>query len=164
MKRLALIIALTVFSTSAFGEGAYQNEAELSLVREVSVHVKDDVVDGCLANPNALKVEAELILRRSGITIIEGWRKGMHLLLVSAQGWEIKTTGQTPFGACAVTIDLDLSRSVTAPEGHSGFIIAYENAGLFIGYTKPEMQEALRNIISEIVSDLANEILKARGN
>jgi hypothetical protein len=35
---------------------------------------------------------------------------------------------------------------------------------LFAGYRKAEMQELLRTSVSEIVSDLANEILKARGN
>ena len=71
MKHLALIIALAVFSTSAFAEGAYQNAAELRLVRNIFVVMDDQVEEGCLANPYALKVEAELILRRSGISITE---------------------------------------------------------------------------------------------
>ena len=68
-KPLTLIVALAAFSTPAFAEGAYQDEAELRLVPAVSLIITDKVSDGCLSNPNALKVEAELILRRSGIRI-----------------------------------------------------------------------------------------------
>ena len=82
MKRVALIIALAAFSTSAIAEGSYQDANELRLVRAVSVYVEDLVSDGCLSNPNALKVEAELILRRSGISISESDSLSGHYQLV----------------------------------------------------------------------------------
>ncbi len=82
MKHLALIIALAAFSTSAFAEGSYQDADELRWVRTVRVSIEDGVKDGCLSNPNALKVEAELILRRSGISISESDSLSGHYQLV----------------------------------------------------------------------------------
>ena len=54
MKHLVLVVALAAFSTSAFAEGAYQNEDELRLVPAVSLVIEDGVEGGCLSNPNAL--------------------------------------------------------------------------------------------------------------
>ena len=60
-------------------------------------------------------------------------------------------------------LELELKRFAKAPEGHLTFIMAYEAPFLLFGGTKSEMQEDLRAKVSEIVSDLANEILKAQG-
>ncbi len=159
MKHLALIIALAAFSTSAFAEGSYQDVDELRLVRAVSVTIRDQVKDGCLSSPNALKVEAELILRRSGISITDRKSLSDYQLGVVPFGAELKP----PRGTCAVVLRVHLWRFARAPEGHSALIIAYENGTLLSGYTKSEMQENLRASVSKFVSDLANEILKAQG-
>jgi hypothetical protein len=66
----ALVIVLAALRTPALAEGSYQHEPELNLVRTVAVTVEDHVRDGCLANPNVLQVEAELILRRSRISLV----------------------------------------------------------------------------------------------
>ena len=121
MKPLVLIIALAAFSTSAFAEGSYQNEAELRLVQNVSVGIIDLVKDGCLSNPNALKVEAELILRRSGISI----GSTDHALLITALGWEEQFTSGQSLGNCAVRLDVELLRRVLVFEGHAAFIVVY---------------------------------------
>ncbi len=154
MKHLALIVALAAFSTSAFAEGQYQDEEELRLVRVISVQVYDVVRGGCLSNPDALKTEAELVLRRSGFSIADtGFR-----LYLEPNGFEI---GQR--GWCLVALEVDLVRWVLTPEGHYALAIAYEKSVLFSGLSKPETQEYLRDTVSEFVSDLANEILKAQG-
>jgi hypothetical protein len=70
MKQLALVLSLVAFSTPAFA----QNMIELRNIQTVVVSVDDGVEDGCLTNPNALKVEAELILRQSGVRV--GARRG----------------------------------------------------------------------------------------
>ena len=113
MKHLVLIIALAAFSTSAFAEGSYQNEAELRLVQNVSVQIGDEVRDGCLSNPNALKVEAELILRRSGISITEARD---HALLITAIGWERKSTSGQGLGNCGARLDVELLRYLQVPD------------------------------------------------
>jgi hypothetical protein len=161
MKHLALVIALAALSTSAFAEGAYQNEAELRLVQNVSVKILDEVKDGCLSNPNALKVEAELILRRSGVRV-DG-ANVMSVLLISVIGWEMRTANQR-LGKCVVHTNVDLYRLTQAPEGHETLAAAYRQYVPLAGATKLETQEETRASVSEVVSDLANEILKAQGN
>ncbi len=160
MKHLVLAIAFAAFSTSAFAEGtSSQNADELRLVRSISVYIEDHVRDGCLSNPNALKVEAERILRRSGISVTDF--DPHYQLGIAPFGWD--TVGQ-PSGSCSVTMRLELWRFVKVSEGHLALVIAYEAGFLVTGYTKAAMQEHLRTKVSEIVSDLANEILKAQGN
>ena len=160
MKHLVLVVALAAFSTSAFAKGSYQDENELRLVRAVLVVIEDGVKDGCLSNPNALKVEAELILRRSGISLSKS--DPYYSLVIRPYGWEIKSEGGQPIG-CVVVLDINLWRSTRVPEGHAALITAYRKNGLISG-SKSWIQENLRTSVSEIVSDLANEILKARGN
>jgi hypothetical protein len=155
MKHLVLVVALAAFSTSAF---AYQSEKELRLVRDISVFIEEEVTDGCLSNPDALKVEAELILRRSGVKVSNRGPFGENYMLqINALGWEQN-------GRCVTTLSLELWRFAKPPEGHSALIIAYDQSALLAGYGKTEMQDRLRNAVSEFVSDLANEILKAQGN
>ena len=164
MKRVALIIALAAFSTSAIAEGSYQDANELRLVRAVSVYVEDLVSDGCLSNPNALKVEAELILRRSGISVTATDVGPHHYQLgIMPVGSERKLEGGQSLGSCSVTMHLEMWRFAKVPEGHEALITAYEADVILIG-NKAGMQERLRTEVSETVSDLANEILKARGN
>ncbi len=163
MKHLVLVIALAAFSTSAFAEGGLgQNTEELRLVKGLKVQVVDAVKDDCLANPNALKVEAELIVRRSEITVLQSRQTEVDpkrgLLTITATGAELTPTG------CVVNLDVQLTRAINAPEGHIAVVEVYRRAELLYGYNKPQTQEALRSSVSEIVSDLANEILKARGN
>jgi hypothetical protein len=164
MKPLALIVALVAFSTSAFAQGGYKHVDELRLVRSVLVYViEDQVTDGCLSNPNALKVEAELILRRSGISVTATDLDPHHYKLgIMPVGWERKREGGQSLGSCSVQMHLEMWRFAKVPEGHEALTTAYETAVLLVG-NKDGMQERLRTEVSEIVSNLANEILKARG-
>ena len=158
MKHLVLVVALAAFSTSAFAEGAFQVEDELRLVQGVLVSVGGEE-EGCLPNLNALKVEAELILRRSGISLSKS--DPYYSLVIGPYGWEIKGEGGQPLG-CVVVLDVNLWLSTRVPEGHAALITAYMRNGLISG-SKSWIQENLRTEVSEIVSDLANEILKAQG-
>jgi len=121
MKHLVLVIALVAFSTAAFA--GYQDVDELRLVRAVSVVIDDQVKDGCLSSPNALKVEAELILRRSGIRITES--DLIPELRIRPFGWERKREGGQPSGRCVVVLAIELSRWARVPEGHLALIIAH---------------------------------------
>ena len=161
MKHLVLVIVLAAFSTSAFSEGMYQDDDELRLVRAVLVVIEDDVRDGCHSNPNALKVEAELILRRSGISLSES---AHYRLSIAPFGGALKSAGGQSMGGCVATLRLELGRFAQVPEGHAALIIAYRDEVLWTGHTKSAMREALRTSVSELVSEIANEILKARGN
>ena len=100
------------------------------------------------------------------------WRSGLTIvdfsltteLAIFARGWEVKTTSGQPLGKCVVALDVELWRFTLVPEGHTARITAYEQSVLLTGFTKSRMQDNLRTSVSEIVSDLANEILKAQGN
>ena len=131
------------------------------MVRAVSVSVEDGVRDGCLSNPNALKVEAELIFRRSGISLSES---AHYYLVIVIFGGAQKTASGQDKGTCVATLTLELWRFAEVPEGHAALITAYRMSFLWVGQPKSGMQENLRTKVSEFVSDLANEILKARGN
>ncbi len=120
MKHLVLVIALAAFSTSAFAEGtSSQNAEELRLVRSISVYIEDHVKDGCLSKPNALKVEAELTLRRSGISVTDF--DPNYQLGIAPFGWD--TVGQSS-GSCSVTVRLELWRFAKVTEGHLALVIA----------------------------------------
>ena len=158
MKPLALIVALVAFSTPAFAEGVFQDDKELRLVQSISVGVQDFVVDGCLPNPNALKAEAKLTIQESGIRVGDS---GYQLSIV-LQGREPAYESGEGAGLCIVRLDVDLLRWATVQEGHISLVIAYKKVGLFDA-KKAEMQELLQKSVSFFVTDLANEILKARG-
>jgi hypothetical protein len=85
-----------------------------------------------------------------------------YSLVISPYGWEIKSEGEQPLG-CVVVLNVNLWRFTRVPEGHAALITAYRKNGLISG-SKSWIQENLRTTVSVIVSDLANEILKARGN
>lgn len=146
-------------STSALAQWPH-NENELRLVSGISVLLSDEVKRGCLKNPNALKVEAELVLRRSGISVADS---APYYLVIAPLGWEMMR-GEQPTGECVVTMRLQLVRYEKVFQGHSAIILVYDKSYLLTGHSKSEMQERLRAQVSETVSDLANEILKARGH
>ena len=162
MKALAAIVALVVFSTTASAEGVYQNTDELRLVQSISVRVSDRVVDGCLPNPNALKTEAELVLQQSGIKVTDEPSERDYRILIAAAGREIKLPG-SQVGLCIATLDVNMARFIPTPEGHLAAVWAYKLGALVGGASKAESQENLRTAVSQIVGDLADEILKARG-
>lgn len=162
MKALATIVALAAFSTTALAEGVYQNADELRLVQSISIRVSDRVVDGCLPNPNALKTEAALVLQQSGIKITDEPSERDHRLLIAAAGREIRLPGGQ-VGLCIATLDVNMARFIQAPEGHAAAIWAYKLGALVGGASKTESQENIRAAVSQIVGDLASEILKARG-
>lgn len=161
MWRRALIVVFLAFSNPAFAGGYYIDGDELRLVRDVSVNMSDQVQDGCLPNPRALQVEAELILRRSGIGVSE-YRPYEATLSIAAFGWEMTYRDGEGTGLCVVYLGIDVSRLALLSAGHLGLVLAYERRQLFAGAGKSEMEAHLLSEVSQIVSDLANEILKAR--
>lgn len=154
MKSLALLTALVAFSTSAFAEGSYQDVNELKAVKAVVVVFTNQVTDGCLGNSAVLKLGAELILRKSGISVVPV-ESAAHELKIQARGFRYEQQ-------CTAVVTVDLFRFVHLPEGYFGRVTSYDNVDL-LAYPESEMQERLYNSVSEIISDLANEILKAQG-
>lgn len=161
MKQIQKFAALSMIVLCALGGPASANQDELRLVGSVFVDVDDKVVDLCLPHPKALVDTAELILRRSGIAVSESVAATTHILNFGALGWARRIDG-VDTGTCDTALDISLFRYATAPEGHTVKISAYGTTMLQSGYVKPEMQAQLRHSVAEAVTELANEILKAR--
>ena len=154
MKRLVPALAVLLLLTTP---AAGQSEAEqillrlqLAKVETIEVGVTDNVIDGCLPQPNALKVEAELILRRSGIKVARG-----HTLDISATGFAIS-------GGCTASLRVALWRFETLADGTNGLV---ESSSMGSTHSGPKggFQQQLREAVNAAVTALANEILKARG-
>lgn len=161
MKNIRKFAVLTTVMLCALCGPASANQDELRLVGRVFVSVDDKVVDLCLPHPDALVDTAELILRRSGVTVTESIAMATHILNLGALGWARRVDG-IDTGTCDTALVVSLFRYSIAPEGHTAKISAYGTTLLQSGYAKPEMQAQLRHSVAEAVTELANEILKAR--
>lgn len=148
---LALFIGL-IAATPASAQ--FFSKPQLAKVTEVYVFVGDDVTDGCLPQPNALKIEAELVLRRSGIKITENEFAGTTYS-ISPVGFAIK-------GGCAAGLHFQLYKFDRLKDGTAGLVEASSVVNLLVG-PKSGFQQQLREAVSENITALANQILKARG-
>jgi hypothetical protein len=161
MTQLHKLAALTTMLLWAPCGTALANQDEMRLVGTVFVNVEDKVTDGCLPQPKALKDAAELILRRSGVLVSDELSGATNVLNLGALGWARRIEGVVT-DTCDAVLDVSLFRYANAPEGHVAKITAYGSTLLQSGFTKPDMQVQLRNSVSEAVTEIANEILKAR--
>lgn len=151
--RFALVLGVALIATTP-ASAQYASKNQLANVTAVNVFVGDDVKDGCLPQPNALKTEAELILRRSGIKIAED-SLTIHTLSISIVGFAIN-------GGCSASVGTQLYKFEHLANGTSGLVEAYSFSGILAG-SKSGFQQQLRTDINQRVTSLANEILKARG-
>ncbi len=158
MKRLMPALAVLLLLTPAAVAQSYSTE-QLTKVEVVEVTVRDNVDEGCLPQPNALKVEAELILRGAGIKVVESggfdFRIGA-ILRIRAVAFEVGSA------SCTARLDVDSWRFDELTDGTGVRIFTSEHGGLYTG-SKEGFQQQLREAVNEMVTALANEILKARG-
>ena len=87
MKRLLpaiAILALLILPQAAWAQIFF--EQQIPKIDNIFVAFEDHVEDGCLPSPNILKVEAELVLGRSGITITNKDDGTPHVLLIATFG------------------------------------------------------------------------------
>jgi hypothetical protein len=149
-----------LMATGAASGGYYNDKDELAQVQEIDVVVDDSVKDGCLRVPNILKVEAELILRRSGIAVVDEPSLSNHTIRIEALGNHLGSDERYEF-TCLVAMTYYLYKFKLQMEGHSELVVAFMRGSLHWG-DKSGMQGQLREEVSEVVTELANEILKAR--
>jgi hypothetical protein len=161
---LAVFVTLLATAGTGFAKGVYQNDNELRLIQSVTVEMNDDTSDGCLQQPETLKTEAELIFRRSGITVNgePTYAQGEYYLFLSAFGHEAHSVSNQSLG-CVVTLGIELYRLARVPEGYTAYIEAYMARFIFFGGHGIEMENKLRIGTNQGVTDLANEVLKVRG-
>jgi hypothetical protein len=153
------LIAIMLLAMPAAGQKPFEAE-QLRKVKAVFVFVGSTFQDDCLPQPGALKVEAELILRRSGISVVEEPNPSAHILPIITSGFAIPGTAIP--GGCAADISVVLERHETLSDGSSAFVRATPNLGTLYFGPMNTFQRGLREWVNGQVSLIASEILKAR--
>jgi hypothetical protein len=131
----------------------------------IKIDFHDGVTDGCLPRPSAIKTAIELGLRRAGLNP-DGDDSALWLLTVSAFGSELKYQDGNRAGHCNVGLNAefvirDFFRDYDNPEEVLYFGVPATQSSFTLYSDKSRMQENLRETVSEVVDEFANEILKA---
>lgn len=165
---LAAIAMLTAVTSSGSAESF--NPIQLAKVVAVEVEVEAEVEGGwvnlfgllgdfpadCLDDPDALKTEAELVLRRAGIQVVEAG-PGRHTLLItvsgSGGGWLARSCSAS-VGLMFYKFDLLAEPPILEVGAHTGQV-------RWVG-PKISLPQRLSWQVNQITSQLVNEILKAR--
>ena len=164
MKRVLLDVAILVFlcilvflfvPKAALAQT--YSSVQLGKVEKIHVSVGNGVIGGCLSSPNELKVEAELILRRSGITVTDTASFPAYMLDIRANGDAL--TGDIL--GCMGGITVDLWRFELLGDKTDGLVMVAQDGSIFRG-PQAGFPEQLRTFVYTTTTALANEILKAR--
>lgn len=152
----ALATIMLVISIPERASGQYTSSMQLSKVSAIQVYVEDSVdADDCVSNPDTLQIEAELVLRRSGIAVTDGLDS--HSFSISIVGY------QTESSLCVVSYRVQLWKSEVLHDTTIGIVESFLRSGVMTG-PHSNMQDRLRSQVNEYTTALANEILKAREN
>ncbi len=155
MQYIAVVLVLLAWSTEARAQ--YFGKDQLGKVIEVQVVIDGEVKDDCLPQPASLKTEAELVMRRSGIKVVDKETLESHTLEVNFTGRQL-AEGAT----CLAYLRLEIWRFEDIDDGTTGLVLASTDAVLLTG-PKAGFQLQLREQVNGKATALANEILKARG-
>ena len=153
---IVALLAVSVLPVSYARAQYFTEEEQLAKVVEIKVAVADHVKDGCLPRPGILKSEAELILRRSGFQVDDDAVR--DTLLLAPLGSKIPSSGN-----CAVALEINMVRYELLSDESYGLVLSFARTSLHWG-PKAGLQEQLRSAVNQLVTELANEILKARAN
>ena len=162
MKRVLLAVAILVFLfilVLAVALAQTYSSVQLGKVEKIHVSVGNGVIGGCLPSPNELKVEAELILRRSGITVTDTASFPAYILDIRANGDAL--TGDIL--GCMGGITVDLWRFELLGDKTDGLVMVAQDGSIFRG-PQAGFPEQLRTFVYTATTALANEILKARAD
>lgn len=134
-------------TAKAFGQ-RFVDERALDKVPAVRVTTFISGEGDCAPDPDVLKTEAELVLRRSGIAVAEDSIHDYHVDLVILR---------TRSGLCAVAYGFQLRVSLLG-----SFLQHFSTMGVMTG-PHYNLQDRLRSVTNQNATELANELLKARG-
>ena len=98
MKLVLPAFAILAFLILPKAAQAQLNSQQLSKVEKIHVGMPDGVKGGCLPSPNVLEIEAELILRRSGITVTDSASFPAYILDIRANGDALTRTAPSVRG------------------------------------------------------------------
>lgn len=155
MKGILIIIAAVVFSAAAFAQ--HYDKDQLAKPNPIFVIVDGDE-DECVPRLGSLRVEAELVLRGSGIILAERLDRQSSWLVVSVTS--IPLAGLQD--SCVASLEIYTFKSEKLADGTTGQVHSSDSLLLLYG-PKSTFSQRLRESVNEQVSKLANEILKARG-
>ncbi len=131
----------------------YVDTYELASIGSIRVELIDTLNNECVPRSKALGAEAELILRRSGVGVSED--RSLPMLLINISGGALRAD------YCVVNLEVGAFRKWHREGGASSLVLIYLEATLLWGEIG-SMQTRLRESVSEMITALANEILKAR--
>lgn len=170
MKRLAVASCIFYMATShaqqpnMFFDGGEQ--AFLSTKHNFFITVLDQVKDGCLPRPSALKDKLEISLRRNGFLIESENKTFASTLVINALGYE------SGINMCAVSLRITIEYPIVAKVHHTNLSNANNSETLLIHRTqithnlltgpKTDIQERLENVTSSAGDNFFLMISRAR--
>lgn len=170
---LACLIAAPAGAQEQFGKDDPRvREVELSnadLIKgydsqlwHIQTAFHDQVTDGCLPRPNAIKTTLELGIRRARLNPVNEFSPWN--MTVTAFGSEL-TSGRSALGSCYVTIIASFENwrwfySADSQKGYYLQVPILRRVRTVLG-PKSGMQSQVKENVSEIVDEFVNEILKA---
>jgi hypothetical protein len=137
---------------------------QLGKVEAVHVVIVDHLRDDCLPTSDALRRQAETILRNADLRVVGKDDKFAHHLTIKVVGGELKIKeqdGPKPFGACTAAVASNLLRDEYLKDGSVGRVQAFMIMG-YIFAMKDQFPQQLGVVIDEYVSALAENIIETR--
>jgi hypothetical protein len=164
MKRILLAAVCLSLCCSALGGPTAEGNVILpTFNKQLALRLEDDVKDGCLPNPNRLKDEFEVELRRLGFKVDDGL---FPALVVYLMGYSLKMGGRVT--GCAVYYQADLTFSfyfANSPYPINIFFpIAWEYSGLAVDGSGESMQSQMQDWARAAVNDLYLSIERSKDN
>ena len=148
---IAAVLLTVLLPRPALGQRfvAEASLANVPSVRVTSFLTIEDADRDCAPETRVLETEAELVFRRSGVSVADGSLARFAIDLVAFQ---------TDSDLCVVAYAFQLLTGL--PEMGIANLQQYFTMGVMSG-PRHTLQDRLRNQTNEAASDLANEILRA---
>ena len=134
----ATLIAIGLCFAATGASADYFDSDQLAKIEAVEVQVEASIDDVCLGNSDVLKNEAELVLRRSGIKVVED--NASHYVTIHVSG-----IGKF---ACAAVLGLKVCDFQTQTDGLIGLVLAVDSGGFRLGAMPDFPQQLQRDTIA----------------
>ena len=149
---IAAVLLTVLVPRPAFGQrfAAEASLATVPSVRVTSFLTIEDTDRDCAPDTRVLATEAELVFRRSGVSVVDGSSIRFAIDLV---------VFQTGGDHCVAAYSFRLLTGI--PGTGLANLLYYYNVGVMSG-PHHDLQDRLRNGTNQVATDLANEILNAK--
>jgi hypothetical protein len=143
----AAIIVIGLCFAAAGASANYFSPSQLPKIQAIQVEVEANVTGVCLDKLDALKTEAELILRRSGIKVVDDFSG--HTLNINVVGYAIT-------GGCSAYISLQTYVFETLTDGTNGLHAGPDHrhhvslCNRTLGH-QPQMRQRQRSAVTQLL-------------